>query len=98
METSSSRVEALIQSKKYDLWNTEDSVIWLEEHLKLPQYKSNFLELAVDGSMFDFITDQDLENDMNIKVRLHRIKIIEGIKRLKAIAGNVEQPAAGGTQ
>jgi len=54
--------------------------------------------LAVDGSMFDFITDQDLENDMNIKVRLHRIKIIEGIKRLKAIAGNVEQPTAGGTQ
>ena len=33
--------------------------------------------------MIDFITDQDLENDLQIKVRLHRVKIIEGIKRLK---------------
>jgi len=33
--------------------------------------------------MIDFITDEDLENDLNIKVRLHRVKIIEGIKKLK---------------
>jgi len=35
--------------------------------------------------MFDFITDADLENDLNIKVRLHRVKIIEGIKKLKSL-------------
>jgi len=39
--------------------------------------------LALDGSIIDFITDDDLENDLNIKVRLHRVKIIEGIKKLK---------------
>ena len=55
----------------------------------MPQYKTNFVDLALDGTMFDFITDQDLENDMNIKVRLHRVKIIEGIKRLKSVvSGN----------
>jgi len=72
-----------LTSKKYDQWTTKDAILWLEESLRLPQYKSNFLELALDGTMFDFITDTDLENDLNIKVRLHRIKIIEGIKRLK---------------
>jgi len=31
----------------------------------------------------DFLTDEDLERDLNIKVRLHRVKIIEEIKKLK---------------
>jgi hypothetical protein len=35
--------------------------------------------------MIDFIQDEDLENDLCIKVRLHRVKIIEGIKRLKNV-------------
>lgn len=33
--------------------------------------------------MIDFITDEDLQQDLNIGVRLHRVKIIEGIKKLK---------------
>jgi len=33
--------------------------------------------------MIEFITDEDLVNDLNIKVRLHRVKIMEGIKKLK---------------
>mgnify|MGYP002631367862 CR=1 FL=1 len=80
---SSSRIENLMQNKRYDQWTTDDALVWLEDYLKLPQYKSNFIDLALDGTMFDFITDTDLENDLNIKVRLHRIKITEGIKRLK---------------
>lgn len=75
-----------MSQKKYDEWTPEDSVLWLEEHLRLPQYKTEFMNMALDGTMFDFITDQDLENDLNIKVRLHRVKIIEGIKRLKSMA------------
>lgn len=31
----------------------------------------------------DFLTDEDLERDLNIKVKLHRVKIIEEIKKLK---------------
>jgi len=32
----------------------------------------------------DHVTDADLEQDFGIKVRLHRVKIIEGIKKLQA--------------
>jgi hypothetical protein len=31
----------------------------------------------------DHVTDADLEQDFGIKVRLHRVKIIEGIKKLQ---------------
>jgi len=58
-------------------------LIWLEECVKLPQYISNFQEIALDGLMMDFLTDEDLERDLKIKVRLHRVKIIEEIKKLK---------------
>ena len=42
--------------------------------------------MALDGTMIDFITDEDLQQDLNINVRLHRVKIIEGIKKLKIIS------------
>lgn len=42
----------------------------------------------------DHVTDADLEQDFGIKVRLHRVKIIEGIKKLQS-GGSVfsEMPA-----
>jgi hypothetical protein len=58
-----SKVEKLLNRKKYQNWTTEDAILWLEESLRLPQYKENFMNLALDGTMIDFITDQDLEND-----------------------------------
>ena len=39
-------------------------------------------EIGVDGQIIDHVTDFDLENDFCIKLRLHRVKIIEGIKKL----------------
>ena len=82
-EPEQSKVEKMLFRKKYQNWATEDAILWLEEILRLPQYKENFVDLALDGTMMDFITDEDLENDGKIKVRLHRVKIIEGIKKLK---------------
>ena len=38
--------------------------------------------LGIDGSLLDHITDADLQSDFGINVRLHRVKIIEGIKKL----------------
>ena len=38
--------------------------------------------LGIDGSLLDHITDADLQSDFGISVRLHRVKIIEGIKKL----------------
>ncbi len=39
-------------------------------------------EIGVDGQIMDHITEVDLQQDFAIKVRLHRVKIIEGIKKL----------------
>lgn len=40
-------------------------------------------EIGVDGQIIDHITEVDLQQDFDIKVRLHRVKIIEGIKKLQ---------------
>ena len=55
---------------------------WLEGVVFLPQYKDKFKELAIDGSLLPFIEDQDLQTDLGITIRLHRVKIIEAIKKL----------------
>lgn len=41
------------------------------------------MEIGVDGQIMDHITEVDLQEDFGIKVRLHRVKIIEGIKKLQ---------------
>lgn len=40
-------------------------------------------EIGVDGQIMDHITEVDLQEDFGIKVRLHRVRIIEGIKKLQ---------------
>ena len=37
----------------------------------------------MDGQIIEHITEVDLQDDFGIKVRLHRVKILEGIKRLQ---------------
>ncbi len=73
----------MIHKQNFKNWTLDETLIWLEECVKLPQYRSNFQEIALDGLMMDFLTDEDLERDLKIKVRLHRVKIIEEIKKLK---------------
>ena len=48
----------------------------------MPQYGAHFEEIGVDGQIIDHVTESDLETDFGIKVRLHRVKIIEGIRKL----------------
>jgi hypothetical protein len=45
--------------------------------------------------MIDFITDQDLESDLLIKVRLHRVKIMDAIQKLKKSQGQSPKHALG---
>ncbi len=49
----------------------------------MPQYGAQFEEIGVDGQIIDHVTESDLETDFGIKVRLHRVKIIEGIRKLQ---------------
>lgn len=68
--------------KEYESWSIDDVSKWLEKIVKLPQYKSTFADLAIDGSLLGHIMDDDLQSDFQIKIRLHRIKILEAIKKL----------------
>jgi hypothetical protein len=45
--------------------------------------------LGIDGSLLDHIRDEDLQTDFGITVRLHRVKIIEGIKKLQVQASTI---------
>lgn len=63
-------------------WSVREVCEWLSS-LELSKYKTKFEEMGIDGSLLYEITDHDLKSDMGIDVRLHRIKILENIKRLK---------------
>jgi len=38
-DSNPSKVEKLMNRKKYQTWSTDDAILWLEEALRLPQYK-----------------------------------------------------------
>ncbi|CAI2363993.1 unnamed protein product [Moneuplotes crassus] len=87
-------MEALDPCKTYERWTIEDVCSWLENTVSLPQYKTIFAELAIDGSLLPHILDDDLQNDFSIKIRLHRIKIIEAIKKLNSESRKIEEEFA----
>lgn len=62
-------------------WTVSQVGDWLV-YLELPQYKQKFEELSIDGSLLVQITEQDLQSDFQITVRLHRFKIMENLKKL----------------
>ena len=59
-------------SLDYKEWQMNDVMQWLDEHLRLPQYRDIFCkyritltpmiiaQLGIDGSLLDHITDSDL--------------------------------------
>ena len=81
--SSQNEAGAKSKFKYYKQWDTQDVSDWLTNNLKLPQYGKQFEEIGVDGQIIEFVTDSDLEKDFGIKLRLHRVKIIEGIKKLQ---------------
>ena len=58
---------------------------WLNNKINLGKYSKAFEEMAVDGELIDYITEKDLENDFNVDVRLHRIKIMKHINQMKQL-------------
>ena len=71
-----------MNSKAPALWTVSDVGEWLQS-LDMTQYILTFESLKIDGSLLFEITDQDLDNDLNVKIRLHRVKLLEAIKKLK---------------
>jgi hypothetical protein len=64
-------------------WSVDDVLAWLNQSLKLPQYEPIFKSLSIDGEMLQAITEQDLKQDLDIRTRLHRIKMLAAIQRVK---------------
>jgi len=65
------------------LLNGSKALTWiLTLHNLVNEYNKIEL-LAVDGVMLTDITDEDLEKDLGVKVRLHRVKILDCLDRLK---------------
>lgn len=75
-------MESNVPAKEFESWGIEEVGAWLEKTVSLPQYKPIFADLAIDGSLLQHIMDEDLVNDFEIRIRLHRIKIIKAIEKL----------------
>ena len=71
-------------------WSVKEVGDWLSS-LNMSQYRSFFEALRIDGSLLLEINEQDLETDLNVSIRLHRVKIMDGLKRLKDLYAPVEE-------
>eukprot|EP01083_Nonionella_stella_P286934 976631_1 len=72
------------QQQEYELNDQHDMKSWFENVLKLPQYYELFMDEGYeDMSYFDeSVTESDLLNDIGIKKKPHRRKILNEIKKL----------------
>jgi len=50
------------------------------DELVLPQYKESFKENSVDSSILFDLTEELLENDLNVKNKIHRMKRINEMR------------------
>jgi hypothetical protein len=69
-------------AKSISLWSESDVLEWITSFRGLRRYANSFEDLGVDGSMLAQVTDDDLKSDLGVSVRLHRVKILDAVKRL----------------
>jgi pSer/pThr/pTyr-binding forkhead associated (FHA) protein len=63
-------------------WGLSEVSAWLQT-LGLSQYIEGFHCLGIDGPLLSQMTDDDLKADLGVKVRLHRVKILDHLQRLR---------------
>ncbi|GMI04272.1 hypothetical protein TrLO_g11513 [Triparma laevis f. longispina] len=63
-------------------WSVVDVSKWLQS-ISLAQYRTAFLDAAVDGAFLYDLNDDDLKNTLGVEHRLHRKKMLNTIARLK---------------
>jgi len=69
-------------SLRVSAWTVTDVSKWLQS-ISLGQYRTCFMDAAVDGAFLFDIDDDDLKNTLGVEHRLHRKKILNTIIRLK---------------
>ena len=65
-------------------WNGEDVVAWLG-YIGLEQYAPTFAQLKIDGYLILDLTEEDLEGELQVSVKLHRKKLMKAIQELKLL-------------
>ena len=64
-------------------WSVRDVVTWVEENLELPTLGANFARNAIDGALLLHLTERDLEDMLNVRLPMHRRKLLMGIHKLR---------------
>ena len=54
-------------------------VLTVLDYLNLKQYKDSFLTEGIDGDIFSQLDDEMLEQDLGIRCKLHRLKLLQVI-------------------
>eukprot|EP00937_MAST-01D_sp_MAST-1D-sp2_P006601 g6601.t1 len=65
-------------------WTPQQVGRWLQNVLRLPQYKYAFVDGGVDGTMLLLLQDSDLEHMLQVPLSLHRRMILAAVDRLRA--------------
>lgn len=65
-----------------EVWNSDDVNIWLSL-IGMENYARNFEDMSIDGLLILDLTEEDLETELKIAVKLHRKKIIRAIELLR---------------
>ena len=68
--------------KEPEAWTCEDVSKWLRL-IEMDQYVPNFKEMSIDGWLIFEIEEDDLATDLKISKKLHRKRILKGIKILQ---------------
>ena len=76
-----------MERKRPETWNFKEVADWLAE-INLPQYKEKFEQIRIDGALLFEVQEEDLKEDLQVSVRLHRVKILQEIQKLREQAGD----------
>ena len=65
-----------------EVWTNEDIITWLGI-IGMDKYAQNFLDMGVDGYLILDLEEQDIVEELQISVKLHRKKIMKAIEVLR---------------
>lgn len=82
--TKATKFDSLLNSvPKYpEVWNFDDVSTWLNL-IGMNNYTNNFQTMSIDGLLILELTEEDLENELQIPIKLHRKKIVKAIELLR---------------
>jgi pSer/pThr/pTyr-binding forkhead associated (FHA) protein len=74
-----------MERRKPETWTSKEVGDWLVT-ISLGQYREKFEELGIDGILLFETKEEDLKNDLEVSIRLHRVKILQEISKLQEIS------------